>query len=123
MRLAAAWKRAIERSAELGYVAHACAELGLRRTAFYRVWKAHRRGGEQALYEAALRSVERSPELAAEIDQAVLAETEAHPDWGRHRIAKSLRARGVAVTARRVWGVWQRHEMLRPERTPGRRSA
>lgn len=112
------WLQLIERAAQLGYVARACEELGVHRTAFYRIWKTHRRGGEGALRDLARRAVARSEEGRHRLETAVLRMTAQHPTWGRKRVAKALQGRGFNITAAQVLNVWRRHDLNRPERNP-----
>ncbi len=112
------WLHLIERAAQLGYVARACDELGVHRTAFYRIWQTHRRGGHGALFDLARRAVARSDEGRQRLETAVLRMTAQHPSWGRKRIAKALQTRGYTITAAQVLNVWRRHDLNRPERNP-----
>jgi hypothetical protein len=114
----AMWLRLIERAQQLGYVARACEELGVHRTAFYRIWTTWRRGGQAALRDLALRSVARSPEGRQRVEVAVLRITAEHPDWGRKRVARALQDRGYTITPPQVLTVWRRHDLLHPERNP-----
>jgi hypothetical protein len=116
------WVHLIERAAQLGYVARACEELGVHRTAFYRIWQTHRRGGRPALFDLARRAVARSAEGRHRLETAVLRMTAQHPSWGRKRIAKALNVHGYAITAAQVLNVWRRHDLNRPERNPASKS-
>jgi hypothetical protein len=112
------WVRLIQRARQLGYVARACEELGVHRTAFYRIWRTHRRGGEPALRDLARRAIARSEEGRHRLETAVLRMTAQHPSWGRKRIAKALQTRGYQITPAQVLNVWRRHDLNRPERNP-----
>jgi hypothetical protein len=114
----AMWLRLIERAQQLGYVARACEEMGVHRTAFYRIWTTWRRGGRAALYELAVRSVARSREGRQHVEVAVLRITAQHPGWGRKRVARALNDRGYTITPAQVLTVWRRHDLLHPERNP-----
>lgn len=114
----AMWLRLIERAQQLGYVARACEEMGVHRTAFYRIWQTWRRGGKAALFELAVRSVARSREGRQRVEVAVLRITAQHPDWGRKRVARALNDRGYSITPAQVLTVWRRHDLLHPERNP-----
>lgn len=114
----AMWLRLIERAQQLGYVARACEEMGVHRTAFYRIWQTWRRGGKAALFDLAVRSVARSREGRQRVEVAVLRITAQHPDWGRKRVARALTERGYTITPAQVLTVWRRHDLLHPERNP-----
>jgi transposase-like protein len=116
------WLRLIERVQELGYVARACDEFGVHRTAFYRIWSCYRRGGEPKLFELALRAVARSPEGRHRLETAVLRMTAQHPNWGRKRVAKALQNRGYNITPAQVLNVWRRYDLNKPERNPADKS-
>jgi hypothetical protein len=122
-RRLALWLAVLKRARELQDVRSACAELGLHRTSFYRIWKLHRRGGVDALLPAVRRSVARDPEFRELVQAEVLSLTAAHPNWGRQRIASTMRDNGWEVSARWVWNIWQRHGLLRPERSNARRGS
>lgn len=106
------WLRLLQRVRDHGNVALACAAEGLPRPTYYRVWRQFRAGAIPGLSKAARRSIERSAGFREQVDRVVLALSRANPTWGRHRVSKYLRSQGKDISARQVWCVWKRHQML-----------
>jgi len=106
------WLRLLQRVREHGNVALACAEEHLPRPTYYRVWRQFRAAGIPGLSKAARRSIERSARFRAQVDEEVLRLSRENPRWGRHRVSKVLRTGGKDVSARQVWCVWKRHNLL-----------
>lgn len=89
-------------------ITHACIEHGLTRGQFARFRKAYERGGDAALFEAALRAVRRHPEVRRAVEMEVLVYADLYPAWGRFRLTRVLHEDGIDVTPRQVARVLRR---------------
>lgn len=95
-------------AAKLGSVTQACDTLGYSRDSYYRFKNLFEKGGAAALRDISRRKPLLKNRVRPTIEQAVLAETFAHPEHGQQRIATDLARRGVTVSSSGVRSIWVR---------------
>lgn len=93
---------------KLGSVTQACDTLGYSRDSYYRFKNLFEKGGADALRDISRRKPLLKNRVHPTVEQAVLAETFAHPEHGQQRVAADLARRGVAVSSSGVRSIWVR---------------
>ena len=101
----------LELAQRLGSVSTACKIMDYSRDSFYRFRKLYESGGPAALEAASRRRPILKNRVAPEVEAAVLALSKEHPEWGQARVAKSLRERGISISAAGVRCVWLRNQL------------
>lgn len=104
--------RLFRRAVELGNVSAACAEHGVSRSLYYQLRSRYRRYGPDGLHPKHRQGRPgRPPELDAQIERRILAESLAQPAWGPQRISDQLALRGIQVAASTVYRALRRHRL------------
>jgi transposase InsO family protein len=103
----------LELAADLGNVSKACRVMGYSRQQFYEIRRNFQTFGTDGLLDKLAGARPPHPNrVAAEIEQAILDHSLAHPCHGALRVANELALSGVQVSSTGVRGVWGRHGLL-----------
>ena len=98
----------LDLAAYLKNVSEACRVMGFSRDTFYRVKRAYKEGGVEALKEKSRGKPNAKNRVPEEVEQAVLNVALEEPSLGQRRVSDSLRQEGIFICAAGVRCVWLR---------------
>jgi len=103
----------LDLAAELSNVSRACKVMGYSRQQFYEIRRNFQTYGAEGLVDRLPGAKGPHPNrVAAEVEQAILDHSLAHPCHGAVRVEQELRLKGLQISSGGVRGVWQRHGLL-----------
>ena len=99
----------LELAKHLGNVSQACKTMGYSRDTFYRYKELYEQGGQQALEEISRKKPIEKNRVPAHIEDAVLSLAIENPALGQHRVANTLKQRGIILSGGGVRSIWLRN--------------
>ena len=103
----------LELANDLENVSRACRIMGYSRQQFYEIRRNYQTYGAEGLIDRLPGAKGPHPNrVAAEIEEAILEHSLAHPAHGALRVSHELMLKGMQVSSGGVRGVWSRHKLL-----------
>lgn len=108
---------------ECGNVSLVCRKFGIARKSFYR-WRRRYNPWDLRSLESFSRRPKHSPRKTTwDIERQVLSVKQAHPRWGKEKIAYYLRVKkDIALSGKTVWKILARHKLIVKYKTRKRKT-
>lgn len=106
---------------ETGNAAQVCRHFSIPLRTFWR-WKDRYDPWELKSLDDRRRGPRKSPRRTSwEVERAVIALKQAHPRWGKEKLALVLNRNGIAISGKTCWRICRRHSLIVRYRTRKRR--
>ena len=96
-------------------VSAVCRYMGVSRKTFYQIKKVFEEGGVEALAPKLRRSPSLKNRISEDVEDAVLKLSQENPTFGKKKISRILKDRGISISPNTVKAVWERNEMFAVE--------
>lgn len=92
-----------------------CRYMGVSRKTFYQIKKAYTEGGIEALVPKLRRVPNFKNRVPEHVEESVLKLSQENPSFGKKKISRILKDRGICISPNTVRAVWDRNEMVAVE--------
>ena len=90
-------------------VSAVCRYMGVSRKTFYQIRKVFEEGGVEALAPKLRRSPNLKNRISEDVEDAVLKLSQENPTFGKKKISRILKDRGISISPNTVMAVWERN--------------
>ena len=109
----------LEMAASGKNVSAVCRYMGVSRKTYYQIKKAYEEGGIEALAPKLRSRQNFKNRVADDVEDAVLDLSRKNPGFGKKKVSRILKERGIQISPNTVVAVWKRHDIETLEdRTP-----
>jgi len=101
----------LEMAASGKNVSAVCRYMGVSRKTYYQIKKAYEEGGIEALAPKFRSRQNFKNRVAEEVEDAVLELSRENPAFGKKKVSRILKERGIQISPNTVMAVWKRYDM------------
>ena len=92
-------------------VSAVCRYMGVSRKTYYQIKKAYEKSGVEALAPKFRSRSSFKNRVSDDVEDAVLALSRENPIYGKKKVSRVLKERGIQISPNTVMAVWKRYDM------------